>query len=235
MHAEYAKNVYRETKMPDYFADVIKDVISRIDHGTVCDLGSHAIGHYWAMGYIERVESYSCYDLSSEAIDIFKNLMKNWQPGDLMKKHPVYMNYLYETGVIKAPPEEIERQLVEKLNVVKVFDFLKDAPDKQYDIVLANESLPVVDTYEDFVIAMRTAYGFLKEGGLLLTVSGPFNEETDDVRAMQSFKIEGRLSPTSETFEKAMREVGFKDIQTKTYPVNNFENYTRLDICSARK
>lgn len=235
MHSEYAQNVYREEEMPEYFADVIKNVINRIDHGSVCDLGSHAIGHYWAMGYIERVESYSCYDLSKEAIDIFKDLMKNWKSGDLMKKHPVYMDYLYKNNVIQASPEEIERQLVEKLDVVKVFDFLKDTPDKQYDIVLANESLPVVDTYEEFVIAMRTAYNFLKEGGLLLTVSGPFQAETDYVKKMQGYKIEGRLSPTAETFERAMKEVGFRDIETKTFPVKNFENYNRLDICTARR
>ena len=235
MHKDYAHNVYREEEMPEYFADVIENVIQRIDHGSVCDLGSHAIGHYWAMGYIERVESYSCYDLSSEAIGLFKNLMADWQDGDLMKKHPIYMDYLYKNKVIKAPPEEIEKQLIDKLDVVKVFDFLKDTPDQQYDIVLANESLPVVDTYEEFVTAMRTAYNFLKDGGLLITVSGPFEKETDDVKHMQSFKIEGSLSPTSELFEKAMREVGFKDVETKTFPVQNFENYNRLDICSARR
>ncbi len=233
MHKEYAQNVYREEEMPDYFSDVIENVIKRIDRPTVCDLGAHAIGHYWAMGYIERVESYSCYDLSAEAISIFRDLMDNWQPGDLMKKHPIYMKYLYENGVIHETPENIEKQLVEKLDVVKVFDFLKDKPDKKYDIVLANESLPVVDTYEEFVTAMQTSYDFLKDGGLLLTVSGPFNEETEDVKRMQSYKIEGSLSPTSEVFSKAMKEVGFKNIETKTFKVNNFDNYQRLDICSA--
>lgn len=235
MHEEYAQNVYREEEMPEYFGDVIEHVIKKIDHGHICDLGAHAIGHYWAMGYIERVESYSCYDLSSEAIDIFKKLMENWQPGDLMKKHSVYMNYLYEQGVITAPPEEIERQLVNKLDTVKVFDFLKDTPDKTYDIVLANESLPVVDTYEQFVTAMRTAYNFLKDGGLLLTVSGPFEKVNENIKNMQDYKIEGSLNPTSETFENAMLEVGFKDIQTKTITVHNFDNYKRLDICSARR
>ncbi len=235
MHQQYANNVYREEEMPDYFGDVIDHAIRRIDHGHVCDLGAHAIGHYWAMGYIERVESYSCYDLSAEALDIFSEKIKCWQPGDLMKKHPVYMAYLYKHNVITQPPEEIERQIVQKLDRVRQFDFLKDTPDRQYDIVLANESLPVVDTYDDFVTALRTAYGLLKPGGLLISVSGPFTEETDDVREMQAYKIEGRLSPTADVFEKAMSACGFREIDTKTFPVKNYENYTRLDICTARR
>ena len=123
MHEEYEKFAFSEENMPVYFADVIKHVIKRIDHGTVCDLGSHAIGHYWAMGYIERVESYSCYDLSSEAIQLFKNTINNWQTGDLLKKYPVFINYLYDNNIITASPELIEKQLIEKLDVVKVFDF----------------------------------------------------------------------------------------------------------------
>jgi len=235
MHQEYADNVYREEKMPEYFSDVIDSVIKRIDHGSVCDLGSHAIGHYWAMGYIERVDNYSCYDLSPEAINIFNDLMKNWQPGDLMKKHPVYMNYLYKNKVITAPPEEIEQQLIDKLDVVKVFDFLKDQPEKKYDIVLANESLSVVDTYEELLTAVKTSYDFLNEGGLFLSVSGPFEEETSDVKEMQKFKIEGRLAPTGETYERAMKEVGYTNIKIQTLPVNNYENYNRLDICVANR
>lgn len=235
MHAEYAQNVYREQNMPDYFADVIEHVIKRIDHGAICDLGSHAIGHYWAMGYIERVESYSCYDLSSEAIQIFKNTIRDWQPGDLQKNYAHYLNYLYKNNVIKASAEDIERQLIEKLDSIKVFDFLKDQPDKHYDIVLSNEALPVVDNYDELVIALRTAYQFLKDGGLLLSVSGPYTAETQDVQKMQSFKIEGRLNPTSEIFEKAMKDIGFRDIKTITFPIKNYENYNRLDICSARK
>jgi hypothetical protein len=234
MHQEYAQNVYREEKMPDYFSDVIENVINRIDHGSVCDLGSHAIGHYWAMGYIERVESYSCYDLSIEAIQIFKDLMENWKPGDLMKMHPVYMDYLYKNNVIKQTPEIIEKQLVEKLDVVKVFDFLKDKPDKQYDIVLANESLPVVNTYDDLVKAMQTSFDFLKKGGLFLSVSSPYDQSTEEVERMQKYRIEGKLSATADHFRQAMQDVGFKNIKIQSLPIN-YDNYSQLDISSATR
>tara|TARA_B100001750_G_scaffold240857_1_gene251298 strand:+ start:3949 stop:4653 length:705 start_codon:yes stop_codon:yes gene_type:complete len=234
MHEEYEKFAFSEENMPVYFADVIKHVIKRIDHGTVCDLGSHAIGHYWAMGYIERVESYSCYDLSSEAIQLFKNTINNWQTGDLLKKYPVFINYLYDNNIITASPELIEKQLIEKLDVVKVFDFLKDKPDKQYDIVMANESLPVVDSYDELLIAMQTAYDFTKENGLFLSVSSPYDRETDDIIEMQQYKIEGTLSPTAEMMENAIKAVGFKNIDVKSMPIH-YENYTQLDICSAYK
>lgn len=234
MHQEYEKFAHSEENMPQYFADVIKHVIKRIDHGTVCDLGSHAIGHYWAMGYIERVKSYSCYDLSPEAIEIFQNTINGWQAGDIMKKYPVFINYLYESGVIKEPPEVIESQLIEKLDIVKVFDFLKDKPDKQYDIVMANESLPVVNSYEELLIGMKTAYDFLKDDGLFLSVSSPYDKETDDIIEMQQYRIEGTLSPTVEMMENAMKAVGFKNIDVKSMPIH-YDNYTQLDICSAYK
>ena len=233
-HKDYADNVYREEEMPEYFGHVIDLVIRKIDHGDVCDLGSHAIGHYWAMGYIERVNSYSCYDYSAEALQIFKKKMENWQDGDLMKKHPVYMNYLYENDVVKQPPEVIEKQIRDKLNIVKQFDFLKDKPDAKYDIVMANESLPVVDTYDEFVTAMQCAYDFLKDDGLLLTVSGQYEKVTDWIEDMQDQKIEGRLNPGAFDFKRAMETVGFKDIQTTTIPVT-YPDYIAVDICSARK
>lgn len=233
-HKDYANNVYREDDMPEYFGDVIDLVIRKIDHGDVCDLGSHAIGHYWAMGYIERVNSYSCYDYSAEAIKIFKEKMAGWQDGDLMKYHPVYMNYLYENNVVQQPPDVIERQIREKLGIVRQFDFLKDKPDAQYDIVMANESLPVVDSYDEFVTAMKTAYDFLKNDGLLLTVSGQYERETTYIRDMQDQKIEGRLNPGAADFKQAMEQVGFQDIETHTIPVS-FPDYIAVDICTARK
>lgn len=235
MHSEYAQLAYSEEQRPEYFADVIEHIIKRVDHGSVCDLGSHAIGHYWAMGYIERVQSYSCYDLSAEAIQIFKDLIQNWQAGDLMKNHPVYMDYLYRHNVIQQSPQDIEKQLVEKLDVVKVFDFLSDTPDKQYDIVLANESLPVVDSYDELVIAMKTARDFLKPDGLFLSVSSPFDKITGEIERMQNFRIEGSLSPTGDHFRRAMTDVGFKDIEVLSMPLKNYENYSTLDLCSARR
>lgn len=234
-HLKYAKNLNLESNMPQYFEHVFQHVIKKIDHGDVCDLGSHAIGHFWAMGYVERVNSYSCYDLNSTAINFFTDTIKNWNAGDLEKNFPHHLKYLYQTGIISAPVEEIEQQIVNKLAVAKVFDFLNDKPDRKYDIVMANESLPVVHSYEDFQTAMSTAYNFLKPGGLLLTVSGPFEQETTDVKERQTFRIEGSLSPDETVFKKAMMSVGFQDIQTAQYPVANYENYKRIYICQARR
>jgi hypothetical protein len=233
MHDEYAAHVYRP--MPVYFKDVIQHVIRRIDGGSVCDLGSHAMGSYWAAGYIERVDSYSCYDLSEEALIFFRKYIQDLRPGDIEKHHPDLLLYLREQGIIKAPIEEIEKQIVSKLGRVEKFDFLKDTPPEQYDIVMANESLPVVDTFEQFVTGIKTAREFLKDGGLLLTVSGPFEELNADVEEMQSYRIEGRLNPSTEVFGKALELAGFRSIETMTIPVNEFDNYNNLTICSARR
>ena len=234
MHEDYARNVYREEEMPEYFGDVIEYVIKKIDHGDVCDLGSHAIGHYWAMGYIERVQSYSCYDLSREALDIMQKTLDNWESGDIRKKHGYYLQYLREKNVIEAADEEIETQIRTKLADVRQFDFLKDTPDRKYDIVMANESLPVVDDFDQFLKAMQTCYDFLKPGGLLLTVSGQYERVTSYISEMQDHKIEGRLNPGAADFTKAMKQTGFKEIETKTIPVT-YPDYIAVDICSARK
>ncbi len=232
MHKKYAENACR--KMPRYFQDVLTHIIPQIDGGDVCDLGAHAMGHYWAIGYIERVNSYSCYDLSAEALDIFRDTIKNLKPGDIRRNQGDLLDFLYEQDIIKASVDEIERQLVEKLSTVKQFDFLKDTPDRQYDVVLAMESLPVVDTFDDFLTALRTAYGFLREGGLLLTVSGQYEKVTPYITEMQSHKIEGKLNPGAATFAEAMKIVGFRDIKTKTVPVD-FQDYLGVDFCSARR
>lgn len=235
MHEEYQKFSYSEKEMPAYFLDVLNHVIKRIEGGSVCDLGSHAIGHYWAMGYIERVDSYSCYDLSAKAIQLFKHTINNWKPGDILKHYPVYMGHLYENKIIEQKPEIIEQQIIDKLDVVRVFDFLNDTPDKQYDIVLASESIETVDTYPDLIKAMKTAYAFLHDGGCLLCTSCPYNQETDDIKEMQKHNIEGRLSPSADMMIQAMKEAGFKEIEHISKPIVDFEEYHQLNIFSGQK
>lgn len=231
MHDQYAAHIYRQ--MPEYFKDVIYHVIRRINGGHVCDLGSHAMGSYWAAGYIERVESYSCYDLSEDALSFFRKYIQDLKPGDIERHHPDLLLHLQKEGLITAPISEIEKQIVTKLRRVEQFNFLTDIPPETYDVVMANESLPVVDTFEEFLTGIKTARDFLKDGGLLLTVSGPFEELNADVEEMQSYKIEGRLNPSTEVFEKALKLAGFHSIEMHTIPVHAYENYKKLSICSA--
>jgi hypothetical protein len=235
MHKDYKNFIQFEDALPESYRHVFDEVITRIDHGTVCDLGSHSIAHFWAMGYIERVESYSCYDLSDEAIAIFKKTLQDWQPGDLRKDYSICLNYLYEHNIVQQSPEAIEQQLIEKLDIARPFDFLKDTPDKQYDIVFANESLEIVDDYKDLVTALKTAYGFLKDDGLLLATACPYDIETDDIKKMQQYRIEGRLSPSDDIFALAMGEAGFKNIDIINKTASGFNGYNQLNIFTANR
>lgn len=232
MHEEYAGIANRP--LHDYHKDVIDWVIQKIDGGHVCDLGSHALGHYWALGYIERVESYSCYDLSQEALNIFRRTIEELNPGDVAQKYAPMLNYLYEKNTVKAQPEEIGRQLVAKLHNVKQFDFLKDKADDQYDVVLAMESLEVVDRYEDLLASLRTARALLKDGGILLTVCGEYENETADVLEMQKYTIEGKLNPDLDTFMKAEKEAGFEVLESKYVPID-YPDYLGVFFTKAKK
>lgn len=232
MHKQYAEIANRP--LYNYHKDVIDWVIQKIDGGCVCDLGSHALGHYWALGYIERVESYSCYDLSQEALDIFRKTIDKLNPSDVGQQYAPMLDYLYEKNVVKAQPEEIGRQLVAKLHTVKQFDFLKDQADEQYDFVLAVESLEVVDRYEDLLTSLHTAHSFLKDGGILLTVCGEYENETADVIEMQKYTIEGKLNPDLDTFMKAQREAGFYVLESKYIPID-YPDYLGVFFTKAKK
>ena len=230
-HKEYA--LIANSPMDPYFAHVIDFTLPRINGGHVCDLGAHALGHYWATGYIERVDSYSCYDLSQEALDIFKQTIKDIKPGYLKENQGDLLQYLYDKNIIQSPASEIEKQLVEKLAHIKQFDFLKDIPDRKYDVVFAMESLAVVDTYEEMVTAMKTAKKFLKDKGTLLAVFGHYKKVTNSIQAMQKTKISGSLNPDMNMFKKALVEAGFKNIEDKTVPID-YPDYLYCGMCVAK-
>ncbi len=234
MHDEYAR--IAASPMDSYFPDVLDFILPRIDHGRICDLGAHALGHYWAAGYIERVNSYSCYDLSAEALAIFRATIDEiaQNPGYLRRTMPDLLDYLYDNALITAPESSIEQQLVAKLGRVTPFNFLTDTPERSYDIVLAMESLAVVDRFTDLVHAMKTAHGFLEPGGLLLAIFGHYERETDDIKAMQAHKISGSLNPDITMFVRALGEAGFMIEDTRQVPVD-YPGYLYSGMCAARR
>ena len=230
-HDQYA--LIACSPMEPYFKDVIDYILPHIDGGHICDLGSHAIGHYWATGYIERVESYSCYDLSSEALEIFKNTIKDMSADMLQEKQADLLSYLYEKKIIQNTPEQIAKQLVSKLSTVRQFDFLNDQADQKYDTVLAMESLAVVSSYEELVKAMKTARSFLKEDGQLLSVFGHYKEADQAIKAMQEQKISGSLNPDMDIFQQALSEAGFNVIDSKAFPID-YPGYLYTGMCIAK-
>lgn len=232
MHQEYADYIYEP--MRAYHKEIYKRVIAAVQGNDICDLGSHAVGHYWALGYIERVQSYSCYDLSGEALSIFTDTINALSPAILQDRYAETLDFLYENSIISADVTALAHQLKSKLKRIRQFDFLKDKPDQVYDTVLALESLLVVDTEEDFFAATKVAYDFLKDGGTLLMLLSQYDSETAPVQEMQNHRIEGRLNPGAELANRALSDRGFREITMETMPID-YDGYLNSIVVSARR
>lgn len=232
MHKEYVKDFFEDATAP-YFSFLFENVISKINGGDVCDLGAHAVGHFWAMGYIERVDSFSCYDYSQDALNIFQDTMNNLTGKALEKSFSKTIDNLQSIGLVKGDADTLACEIAQKIKHVKRFDFLKDVSEQKYDIVLAMESLPVVNTYEELVCALKTTRNMLKDSGTLLSISGQHVSGTKSVEKFQAHKIDGSLNPDINMFKKAMMQCGFNIVETASIPID-FPDYISSDYCIAQ-
>lgn len=232
MHQDYIKSFF-EDDIAAYFNIMFDRVIRHINGGDICDLGAHGVGHFWAMGYIERVNSYACYDLSAEALNIFSGVMAELDGAALENQFGDTLPYLRDIGLVSSDAEALSEQLKAKLRKVQQFDFLKDHGNHEYDLVLAMESLPVVDSYDDLLRAVSSVKSLLKPGGLALNISGQHVDGGESVKALQAHKLDGRLNPSLDVFIRAFEECGFTIIESASMPID-FPDYLTADYCIAQ-
>ncbi len=231
MHAKYAN--YIETPVTPYRHAIFSKLIRNITGGTVCDLGSHAVGHYWALGYAERADDISFYDIAQEALEIQQRTIDGLSPDELISRYGDTLAFLKDENIASGDPEQMAFAIHDKINTLEKFDFLNDEPHERFDFVLAVESLEIVRTPDEFAKAFQSVRNLLKENtGQLLAVIVPYVSNDNNVQTLCESGLEGTLNPGLKEIQEALKNTDFKHASVETVKTY-MENYPDAYFISA--
>lgn len=196
-----------------------KRIVAAVEGGDVLDLGCGQAGHYWAMGYAHKAETLSFYDVVPENIDEQIASIETLSPSFIDEHFLETLDFLYAEHILPASQnaQTIAADIIGKTVDIQVFDFVKDNVDKQFDTVLAMESIEIADTYNDYVSSLRNAKSMLKPGGLFLGVILPYDELLPTTQEQIDIKREGILNPGVEQTRDAFSDAGWDLQRLETY------------------
>ena len=223
MHVEYAN--YIEEPLVPYRKNIFQKLIQQISGGDVCDLGSHAVGHYWALGYAERVNTFSFYDFSDDALVMQQEAIDMLSPMEIQERYGDTLEFLRISGMVSEDSEITALAIQEKFEGTKQFNFLEDDPSEQFNWVIAFESLEIVKTPDEYIQSFKTARKLLREDtGKLLSVVVPYLNHDKDVECLCNNGLEGLLNPDLDETRSAIDQAGFKDFNLEIVKTH-MENY----------
>lgn len=196
-----------------------KRIVAAIEGGDILDLGCGQAGHYWAMGYAHKADSLSFYDVVPENIDEQINSIETLSPDFIDTHFQETLDFLYGENILPrdCDAQSIAADIITKTADIQVFDFVKDKVDRQFDNILAMESIEIADTYDDYVSTLRNAKGMLRLGGLFLGVILPYDELLPTTQEQIDIKREGILNPGVEQTRDAFSDAGWDLQRLETY------------------
>ncbi|MCX7997076.1 MAG: class I SAM-dependent methyltransferase [Patescibacteria group bacterium] len=223
---------YIQNPISAYRKALFKKCIASITGGDVLDLGCGAVGHYWALGYVSRVNSYSLYDYSAETIAFQSQRIDEIEPFLLADKFGDTLAYLKKSALLPKnyPLHQLTADLIVKLRQVKKFDFLKDHPEHQFDHILAIESLECVQNLTQFKNGLRRTLRMLKPGGHLAMVVLHYDRITTHTEQLIQNKLEGRLNPDESSIQQVLRKLPHKRFRIESIAQTHIENYSQATI-----
>jgi 2-polyprenyl-3-methyl-5-hydroxy-6-metoxy-1,4-benzoquinol methylase len=214
---------------------IFENLISRVSGQKVLDLGCGQVGHYWALGYSDRVKTIDFLDYHQTNIDILSEKIASINPEKLERKFADTINFLKDSKIISLQNyQEIAFNLVSKVRQTEVFDFLKDILAEKYDTILAIESLECVNSKEDFILALNNTAKLLEPKGRLLALVLRYNLPDNYTHKLISEKMEGGLNPDQKQLEKMFKNSDLSLNWIKTVAVPELHNYPEAIFLEAK-
>ena len=218
-----------------YRQEIFRRLMSEINGGDVLDLGCDHVGHYWALGYVQRVSSYSLYDYNEDSIKKQQMAIENLSGAELEAYFSETIDFLKEENFVSKNTSNnaLAESMICKFSDCRNFDYLKPKITETFDSVLAVESLEIVHKREDFLKGLETVKNLLNPGGQLLTVILPWDCEDDAVQDRVQKGREGVWNPDINEILSCLSQSGFSDVGHSYYKTL-MENYTHAWFIKAK-
>lgn len=218
-----------------YKKRVFEQLMSNIT-GDVFEIGAGEVPWYWAMGYIDNVQSVVFSEYSKKRLENYKNLIANIDIPDLSEKIGSTLAFLKEKNIISQDTylEDLFEKILLKSTTMQ-FDFLRPISlEREFDTVIGFEAIGLVDSQEELRQAFKTIHQLLKPNGKFVGTTCPYREKDHFVERLIKNKLEGNLVLKREMIEIAAQEVGFTSITVeemltgkKTYPITYFMTFKK--------
>lgn len=220
-----------------YGQKIFREVIRRIDGDDVLDLGCGTVGHYWAMGYMQRVKSITYADYCEENIDLLSTTLARLTPDFLQFHYEDTIQFLQAEQLLSPTVtyEAIAEQLITTCAHTMVADFKQDLSFLgTFDTVLALESIECVDTQEEFFHVVSTIYRLLKPNGTFVGIITPYDSKNAYTQMFIDRGVEGNLNPQRADVEATFQQAQFEHITVQTLATGIY-NYSQALVIHATK
>jgi SAM-dependent methyltransferase len=193
---------------------VFTQLLPKITHGQVLDLGCGKAGLYWSLGYIQRVEQVTFFDYWDENIAFLHAALNVLSGAQLEKDYGAVISFLREQQLLASPCsyEALAEELVTKIVDIQPFDFLTECTQECYDIVLCLQSIECVSTPDELDRALTTIRKLLKPRGVCLGSILRYQQRSAFTDKLIAAKLDGALNPSAELLEDALLKSGFQQI-----------------------
>lgn len=190
--------------------NVFAQLIAPITGGAVADIGCGANAYYWAMGYVQRVQSITFADRSSTFLQNLRDSLAGLATANVGEDLNATVQHLKQAGLVDAAATVSSLcSQTSSMADFQVYDLAGAGPTLgRFDYVLCLGSLGCVDNEEQLAKAVQAISEMLKPGGKLHAIWTPYKQRDALADAFIEAGIDGRLNPGLKQFEDALSRCG---------------------------
>ncbi len=228
---------YMYYPMTPYRARIFSEVLAHVKGKDILDLGCGQGGVYWALSYCFDCRSISFFDYYEENLEEINRQLTSISPEFLEQNFGKTIEFLSQKRLIpsQSTPFDIACHLLDKVEIVKQFDFRINSTTRTFDTVLAIESLECVNSLEELMSVLQVCHELLREGGQLVGIAARYDTFTDRTQELIDARFAGALNPDEDMLLKAFLESGFSVIDVKTVSTPELHNYSHAVLFNVTK
>lgn len=198
------------------------------------DLGCGAVGFYWALAYLDHVESITFADQHEDIIQTLAERIDLLSPYSLETEFSDTVTFLEDKGIIQ-PDFSMNEWLLDfhsRLAGIQRIDALHDTPLQQKaDVILAIELFDCANTEDELIKMLRFCAENISESGKLIGNILNYQEWSESLENLAKERLIGRLNPTLQQFEYAAKQAGFHIEQLERQETNMSKFPTSTFFC----
>lgn len=175
------------------------------------DLGCGAVGFYWALSYLNKVNSVSFADRNDEMLEILSSRMDGLTPETLTEAFK-------DSAPAGFDAETFLAELHRKTADVFAVDILQTPTPRKYDAILTLEVLDCAQTESELQIMASNVAASLDNGGRLIGCCLNYKEWSAELAALATQRLAGILNPSLEQVTLAIENAGLRIIYAENRP-----------------
>lgn len=228
---ESCDTAYIYEPLSSYRQQIFKHLAAYIPAETerLLDLGCGAVGFYWALGYLSRVQSITFADAHTETLELLAERIDRLSPESINAEFSETIDPLISEKLLPQTffPELWLQDFYSRLEGLEKKDALSDVQDRNaYDVILGLELFDCANTSTELHKMLEYCLASLNQGGRLIGCVLNYREWSSVLEDLAAERLAGRLNPSAELLKATAGKVGFYPLYLETCitGMNKFPN-----------